>query len=170
MKQHLIFAAAAVVLATTVAEAQTPNAIGTFRDWSAYETTTADGKLCYAASQPKDSTYSQPISSRGPIFFMVTAIPARNIAGETSTIIGYPFKEASTVVVDIDGQKFAMYTEADAAWIDAPANDPALIDAMRRGRTMTVQGTSKRGTVTTDTYSLSGVTAALQAVTSACAG
>ena len=33
---------------------------------------------------------------------------------------------------------------------------------------MTVEGTSKRGTMTTDTYSLSGVTAALDKIATEC--
>jgi len=169
MNHRLILAVAALTLAATSVGAQeSPNHIGTFRDWEAYETNSPEGKLCYAASQPTDSTYSQPISSRGPVFFMVTAIPSKNVPGETSTIIGYPFKESSSVTVDVDGQVFSMYTESDAAWVEAPANDPVLIDAMRRGRSMSVKGMSKRGTVSVDTYSLSGITAALQAVTRAC--
>ncbi|MGB1026239.1 MAG: invasion associated locus B family protein, partial [Rhodospirillaceae bacterium] len=40
---------------------------------------------------------------------------------------------------------------------------------MKRGRDMIVKGTSSRGTVTTDTYSLSGVTAAMNAIDKACA-
>ena len=95
---------------------------------------------------------------------LITSIPARNIATEASTIIGYPFQESSKVTVNVDGQVFMMFANADAAWIEVPANEPALIDAMRRGSTMTVEGRSRRGTVTMDTYSLRGVTAALEAM------
>lgn len=41
---------------------------------------------------------------------------------------------------------------------------------MRRGRTMTVQGESRRGTISTDVYSLSGVTAAIDSAARACSG
>jgi hypothetical protein len=39
---------------------------------------------------------------------------------------------------------------------------------MKSGNNMTVEGTSGRGTVTTDTYSLSGVTAGLDAIAKEC--
>ena len=42
------------------------------------------------------------------------------------------------------------------------------VEAMKAGNKMTVEGRSGRGTVTTDEYSLSGVTAGLNAVAEAC--
>ena len=47
--------------------------------------------------------------------------------------------------------------------------DGALVESMRAGVEMTVRGTSARGTDTTDTYSLSGVTAAMGEIDKACA-
>ena len=55
-----------------------------------------------------------------------------------------------------------------AAFIENPAQEPQLIAAMKTGHVMTVQGTSRSGTQTTDSYSLSGVTAALDAIVKAC--
>ena len=43
-----------------------------------------------------------------------------------------------------------------------------LLAAMKRGNTMIVTGTSSRGTLTTDRYSLSGITAAIEAIGKAC--
>ena len=48
----------------------------------------------------------------------------------------------------------------DTAWA-VPEQEAGLVEAMKEGHEMTVEGLSTRGTVTTDTYSLSGVTAAL---------
>ncbi|MFO1113388.1 MAG: invasion associated locus B family protein [Rhodospirillales bacterium] len=47
--------------------------------------------------------------------------------------------------------------------------DRAIVAAMKAGQKMTVRGTSARGTITTDTYSLSGFSAALAAIDKACA-
>ena len=160
-------AVAAILLASTAAMAQSAaTLVGEFKVWNAYVASTPE-KTCYVASQPQDSTYSQSISGRDPAFFMVTTIPAKNIVSEASTIIGYPFKEASRVEVEIDGQKFSMFTQGDAAWIEV-GQEPVLIDAMKRGRLMVIKGTSRRGTQTSDTYSLSGVTAALAAALNEC--
>jgi hypothetical protein len=161
-------AAAAVLGSCALALAQTN--VGAFKDWNAFVSNESDGKLCFVASQPKDSKYSQPITGRDPVFFMVTSIPAKGIRNEVSTIIGYSFAPNSEVTVDIDGKTFKMFTnesQGDTAWA-VVEQQAALVEAMKAGTRMTVQGQSKRGTVTTDSYSLSGVTAALDKAAAEC--
>ena len=46
--------------------------------------------------------------------------------------------------------------------------EKTLVDAMRKGRKMVVKGTSSRGTSTVYTYSLSGITAALNTISTVC--
>jgi hypothetical protein len=149
-----------------IAHAQTPNRVGTFKDWSAYAYSDKRGKVCYAASQPK--TQKPDGVNRDPAYFMITARPTENVRSEVSVIIGYRFKEGSKVTVDIDGQKFAMFTKEDGAWIENAAEETAMIEAMKKGHAMSVSGTSSRGTVTTDSYSLSGISASLDAMGKSC--
>jgi hypothetical protein len=151
---------------TATAEAQTPNRVGTFRDWSAYAYSDSRGKVCYAATQPK-SQAPQGLN-RDPAYFMVTARPSENVRNEVSVIIGYPFREGSKVTVNVDGETFSMFTKDDGAWIENAAQETALLAAMKKGRSMTVAGTSRRGTNTTDTYSLSGISASLDALAKSC--
>ena len=74
-------------------------------------------------------------------------------------IAGYPYRDGSTVEVSIDGdQRFTLYTGGENAW-SYPEDQAQLIAAMRAGIDMVVKGTSSRGTLTTDTYSLRGFTA-----------
>jgi hypothetical protein len=162
-------AATILVAATGLAAAQQAPSIGTFKQWNAYSSTEGGGKTCFIASQPQDSKY-QPntVKTRDPVFFMVTTIPAKNIRNEASTIIGYPFKAGSKVTVTVDTNSFTMFTDKDSAWVEVPTQEAALIDAMRHGTKMVVEGTSRRGTVSTDTYSLAGVTAALDAIAKEC--
>lgn len=169
MQKRSIITAALVFLASGGgATAQSATQFGTFKQWNAYTHTEADGKVCYIASQPQDSKYSATIKQRDPAFFLVTTRPAANTRNEASTIIGYPFKPDSKATVDIDGQKFTMFTQNDGAWMEDPAQESALIVAMRSGTRMTVSGTSRRGTETSDIYSLAGVTAALDAIAKEC--
>jgi hypothetical protein len=149
-----------------VAHAQTPNRVGTFKDWSAYAYSDKRGKVCYSASQPK-SQAPQGVN-RDPTYFMITARPTENVRSEVSVIIGYRFKNGSKVTVDVDGQKFTMFTKEDGAWIENAAEESSMIEAMKKGRAMTVSGTSSRGTVTTDNYSLSGISASLDAMAKSC--
>ena len=48
------------------------------------------------------------------------------------------------------------------------AEEQRLVGAMKAGTRMTVKGVSQRGTNTSYSYSLSGITAALDAVAKAC--
>ena len=162
----LAIAAATLVASTAVASAQT--SVGTFQKWNVFTSNEPDGKMCFVASQPQDSKYSQVITSRDPVFFMITSIPAKKIRNEVSTIIGFAFGPNATVQLDIDGMKFTMFTaNTDTAWA-MPEQEAALVNAMKAGSTLKVTGTSKRGTSTTDTYSLSGITAALQKMATEC--
>ena len=171
MNARTLFTAGSLLAAAmVVAPAQAATSIGTFKQWGAYTSSDSNGKMCFVASQPQSSKY-QPdnVSSRDPVFFMVTSIPGKNIRNEPSTIIGYPFADNVKVVVEIDGKtQFVMFTDKDSAWIENPSQESDLIAAMKGGSRMIVTGKSRRGTLTTDTYSLSGVTAALDAMSKEC--
>jgi hypothetical protein len=168
----LISGAFFLLATTTVALSQAATPIGSFRQWNAYTYTDGDGKSCYIASQPQSSKYSREIASRDPAFFLITtrvsSDPAKTVRNEASTIIGFPFKTESSVTVAIDGQKFTMFTREDNAWFNDRASEASFIEAMKSGNSMTIEGTSGRGTVSTDTYSLAGVTAGLDAIAKEC--
>jgi invasion protein IalB len=161
-------AALGILASSTVALAQAPTNVGAFQKWNVFSSSEPTGKMCFIASQPMDSKYSQPITSRDPVFFMITSIPAKNIRNEVSTIVGYAFGPNATVQLDIDGTKYTMFTaNTDTAWA-MPDQEAALITALKNGAKLTIVGTSKRGTVTTDTYSLIGITAALGKMATEC--
>lgn len=164
----------ALVASTSWAAAQTaapaPTSIGTFTAWNAYVSSEGGAKTCFAATQPQNSKYSQSISGRGDAFFMVTTISAKGIKNEVSTIIGFRFKAGSSVTANVDGTDFKMFFNdgaGETAWA-VPDQEAALVEAMKKGRKMSVTSTSSRGTGVTDFYSLSGVTAALNAVAKEC--
>ncbi|MDX1711043.1 MAG: invasion associated locus B family protein, partial [Rhodovibrionaceae bacterium] len=105
---------------------------------------------------------------RGDIYAMVAHRPAENATNVVSFVIGYTFQKESRVRVDIDGEEFTLFTHQDTAWAPDEKTDQALVEAMRAGRKMVVQGTSSRGTSTTDTYTLIGFTRAHKAINNAC--
>ncbi len=170
MKSRILLLAGALIASTSWAAAQAPTSIGAFKAWNAYVSNDANGKTCFAASQPQSSKYSRSISRRGDTFFMITTIPSKSIHNEASTIIGFPFKAGSDVTANVDGTDFKMFfndAAGQTSWA-VPDTEPTLIEAMKKGSKMTVSSMSGRGTEVTDSYSLSGVTAALDAVTKEC--
>ena len=166
------FLAASLAMAGVAAAAPSPAATpaGTFQNWNFYTAGDGGSQVCFIASQPTDSKYSKPVSGRDPAFFQVTTIPSKNIRNEASSIVGYTFAADAAVVADVDGTKFKMFLDAsypDTTWAQ-PDQEAALVTAMRHGHVLTLSGTSKRKTTITDTYSLSGIGAALDAMTKAC--
>lgn len=151
---------------TAAAQNQDPKLLGEFKDWAAYTYKTSGGAVCYVVSQPKASEPKN--AKRDPIFFLVTHRPGQGVRNEVSTIIGYPFKKEAIVKVTVDKTAFDLFTNGDGAWADTSAKDKEIVTAMRKGQTLSVKGTSMRGTATTDTYSLDGLSAALAAIDTAC--
>jgi hypothetical protein len=156
----------AALLAGTPALAQEPKPLGEFDDWAAYTYDSDSGSVCYIVSQPTD--WEPKNVNRGPIFFLITHRPSERVRNEVNTIIGYPFKENSTATVTVGDAKFELFTSGDGAWADTADRDRAIVEAMKGGSTMRLQGTSWRGTNTTDRYSLSGVTAAMDKIDAEC--
>jgi hypothetical protein len=163
--KRTLLAGAICVIASSAA-AQTPKLIKTYSDWTLYTYSSTKGKVCFALATP---TSQRPTGvNRDPTYFMVTTRPSEQVRDEVSVEIGYPFKTGSHATVSVDGEKFRLFTQADGAWIDELSDERQLVDAMRAGAKMSVHGLSRRGTHTTDTYSLMGVSAALNAAGNAC--
>ncbi len=142
--------------------------IDNFHDWTAFAETEGgkNKKVCYMASAPEKA--EGKYSKRDDPYVLVTHRPAEKSIGVVSVRAGYTYKKDSDVEVNIDGQRFTLFTDAGQAWARETKTDRALVRAMKGGLTMIVAGISTRGTLTTDTYSLNGFTAAYDAITRAC--
>ena len=148
------------------AHAQEVEYLGTNRDWHAFQYMENGNRVCYMASRPleEEGDYTR----RGDVFVLVTHRPAENSRDVVSFIAGYSYEDEGEVTVTIGGNTFRLFTEDDTAWARDEATDQRLVQAMRRGADMVVRGTSSRGTLTTDTYSLFGFTATYNEITGAC--
>ena len=149
-----------------LAQQASPTLLGTFEDWEAYKTNDARGTVCYAISAPKAK--EPATAKRDPIYFLVTNWPKANVANEPSVIIGYQFKDGAKATAQVGSDKFEFFTKADGAWMQSQAEEQRLIAAMRSSGELIVKGISRRGTLTTDTYSLKGISAALDKAAEGC--
>lgn len=140
--------------------------IDTFDDWSAFQQKEGNSMVCYMGSVPKKQEGSY--EKRGDAFVLVAHRPADKSLDVVSVEAGYPYREGNEATMLIGGQSFQLFTKGSGAWARDAATDGALVAAMKRGIEMVVKGTSNRGTLTTDTYSLSGFTAAHAAISKAC--
>lgn len=169
----LRMAAAATLIAIAAQSApvlaqDSTNVVATEGDWTVFAANSP--KECWAVSAPKSSQNTKdgkPTQvNRGDIRLYVTYRAGQG--GEVSFSGGYPFAPDSTVEVNIGGNKFNLFTEGENAWAGSPSEDSKLVSALRGGSSAVVTGRSARGTVTADTFSLSGITAATNAAQGRC--
>lgn len=142
------------------------SAISQHDHWAAYKYTEGGATVCYIASQPVKDVGDY--KSRGDIFAMITQRPAKGIKNEFSYVAGYPYKSGSEVTVTIDGKSFTLFTQDGTAWAADADTDTRITNAIMSGSNMVVKGSSQRGTLTTDTFSLKGSGAAYKAASKAC--
>lgn len=170
MRSFSVFCVATVLLTTAASAAEKPTALGTFKNWSAFTAGTGADKTCYALSQP---VASDPKSAkRDPIYFLISDFPARKAKAEPQVVPGYAYPDNGTVSVTVGNDRFTFFTKNDGdnggAWLKSSLEETRLISAMQKGSRATVTGASAKGTTTTDAYSLSGISAALQKVHAEC--
>ena len=160
-------AATAFVAFAPAVQAQQATELGQFNAWTAWQATDASGMICYISSQPQKSEPAG--ANRDPIHFMIIHRKGLGTKNEVQTLIGYPFNTtAANASATVDGKSYPMVTEGSAAWLASTGDEAGFVTTFKAGSQMVVRGTSQRGTNTIDTYSLSGATAAMNAIDAAC--
>jgi hypothetical protein len=159
-----------ILVASAAAAQDKPELLGSYRDWFAYRVGTGADRQCYALSQPKQKN---PVAmKRDDVFFLISTWPGKRVKDEPSIVPGYTYKDGSKVQVQVGADKFEFFTRNDAgsggAWMDDPAQERRLVDAMKRGAAFTITGLPDKGALTRDNYSLAGISAALEKVAASC--
>jgi invasion protein IalB len=142
--------------------------LGQYGDWGAYTASPAGKKICFAISKPTSSATVPPNRPRNPAYMFIATRPAEKVTNEISIVIGYPFKPSSEATAEVGSTAFALYTQQDGAWIKNAAEEAHMIDAMRGGQTAVVKGASAKGTQSTDTFTLKGLSQALDRTAQEC--
>ena len=102
-------------------------------------------------------------TNRGAVIFYVFKEGAAEYVRIDS---GYPYDSEKYIKVTIDSKNYQFFGEDDSAW--SMADDAVIIKALKAGKKMSVVGYSKRGTETTDTYTLIGFTNAYNSLQQDC--
>lgn len=142
--------------------------LGQFGDWGAYKAT-PDGKpVCFALSKPISAKTEPAGRSRDPSYAFVSTRPAEKVKNEVSVIVGYPQKPGFDASASIGSANYTMYTQNDGAWVKNAAEEAQMVATMRKGSELVIKSESARGTKTTDTYSLKGISDAMDKVAEEC--
>lgn len=145
-----------------------PTLLGQYGEWGAYAASPGGKKVCFAIAKPTSAETTPPNRPRNPVYIFVSTRPSDKVTNELSIVAGYPFKAAAEASIEVGSTSYALYTQQDGAWIKNATEEAQLIDALRQGQTAVVKGESTKGTRSTDTYSLKGLTQALDRTAQDC--
>lgn len=154
--------------AAAVTGSAEPTLIGQFGTWGAYTAAPNGKKVCFALAKPSSSKTNPPNRPRDPAYAFVSTRPAEKVSNEVSVMIGYTLKPGSESTLEVGGASYAMYTQGDGLWIKNAAEEERMVEAMRKSTDVVIKAVSAKGTETTDTFSMKGLSQALDRVAQDC--
>ena len=166
MKKYLFFGLVCFFVCSFDVSAAEQKLIGEYGDWVAYYYRDSAGPVCYIASTPKKD--EGKYTKRGDIYVVVTHRPNEKSYDVVNVNAGYDYKPNSETEIKVGAQTFNLFVSGDKAWTMSAKDDKDIVNAMKRGSRMIVNGTSFKGTKTKDTYSLNGFSSAYKAISNKC--
>ena len=167
MKKIGLLAFCSISLLAFSAYAGAPQLIGEYDDWSAYIYKEGKNSVCYMASTPQKS--EGKYTRRGDVYLVITHRPADKSFDVVNFVAGYAYKNDAKVIVKIGKDTISdFFVENDKAWTMNANVDKKLVEAMKKGERLIIDGISTKGTTTKDTYSLKGFSSAYRAISTKC--
>lgn len=171
MTTRMAAAAILAALALGPAAAQdSSNRVAAATDWAVF--VESDPQECWGVSKPKQTVNTRDGRvvqvRRGETLLFVAFRPDTGDEGQVAFTGGYPFRQGSTVTLEISGEDFDLFTEGEWAWPAGDNEDAAIVAAMKNGVEAVLTGVSARGTQTEDTFSLMGFTEAMDEAAARC--
>ena len=147
-------------------------------DWCVFVTKETEGR-CYIASQALEmkayrngELLANVNRERG--ILLINIEKKENGATYATYDAGYPLRKNGHVELMVGGKVFRLYPDPEAsgnltefAW-HVEEDDEKIIQALKAGSKVTIEAISKRGTKTKDTFSLIGLTSAINETRKIC--
>lgn len=134
--------------------------VQSFGDWGAYTAQAGRSKMCYALSEPKSRSPANLKDTKAYLF--ISFRPAEKIRNELAVVLNFKTKEKGPGSLVIGNTNYDLITMGQNAWIKTASDESAVIGAMAKGSTLTLQALSAKGNKTADRYSLNGFAQALE--------
>ncbi len=143
-----------------------PSLLEAFGEWSAYSAASGKAKTCYALGKPRERL---PASlKRDPGYVFISNRPGEGVKNEVSIVMGFDVKPDSSPKAEIGAASFEMVAKGANLWVKNAAEEGQFIEALRKGQRLVVKAISKKGNVTTDSYTLAGLLPALDKINKGC--
>jgi hypothetical protein len=178
-------------------DAAKPALVGTYGDWSVYQSAAGKTRICYTLATPKDRAPTD--LKRDPGYAFISERPGERVRNEVSFIMGFEIasapapdpkdkgkdkkkadpkdkkdkKETSDFIAPtaaIGDAEFELLPKGNDLWVKNAAQESRLIDEMRKGTKLLIKAASKRGKMTVDSYSLLGFSQAIDRALKDCPG
>ncbi len=164
-----------------------PLLVASFGDWGVYQSQASKGRVCYTLAQPKDRAPAD--LKRDPAYAFISDRPGEGVRNEVSFIMGFDVanppdensddsgdkekaKKKKPVIkgatATVGDQSFDLLAKTTNLWVKNAAKEGQLVDEMRKGVKLEIRAMSKKGNLTTDTYSLAGFSQAIERVLKDC--
>jgi invasion protein IalB len=134
--------------------------------WQAFSSQQGRNKVCYALSKAETRLPANLKDVEGLLF--VSSRPAEGVRNEISLVMNFDLKEGVEHQAIIGDERFALVAKGQNMWLKNPAEEPRMLDSLRKGSSLEIKGTSKRGNPTSDKYSLAGITQIVKRAEEAC--
>jgi invasion protein IalB len=134
--------------------------------WQAFSSQQGRSKVCYALSKAEARVPANLKDIEGLLF--VSSRPTEGVRNEISFVMNFDLKEDVEHQAIIGSERFALVAKGQNMWLKNPAEEPRMLDALRKGSGLEVKGTSKRGNPTSDKYSLAGMNQTVKRAEDAC--
>ncbi len=155
-----------LIFALPVTAAASPKLQGSYGDWTAYSRYDGSQRICYVLSKAKTKT---PTNVRhGDILFLVASWKSGAATQQPSFMADFSLSKSSTPIAKVGKTEFPMYVSQNESFIAENADEQSLLREMRAGSTMKVSAVSGRGTRVNYTFSLNGISAALDKAAESC--
>jgi hypothetical protein len=181
---------------TEKGEAAKPNLIASFGDWNVFISQSQKGRICYVLAQPK--TRQPENLARDPAYAFISDRPSEGVRNEVSFIVGFDVaggmeaeaksdpklvgkpakrsrseaksraKAIAAPLATVGDESFDLLPKGANLWVKNAARESALIAEMKKGATLEISAASLKGNESTDDYSLSGFSQAMERLQKEC--
>ena len=134
--------------------------------WQAFSSQQGRTKICYALGKAETRMPANLKDVDGLLF--ISSRPGEGVRNEISMVMNFDLKEDVEHHAIIGEDRFALVAKGKNMWLKNPAEESRMLDSMRRGASLEIKGTSKRGNPTSDKYSLAGISQIVKRAEDAC--
>lgn len=148
----------------TLAAVPGREAIGVYKGWGAFRD--AAPRRCFAIARPVAA--GARTGGRATGFASIATWPGRGLDSSLHVRLSRPRDRSAAVTLSVGERRWTLAANTLDAWATDGPSDRAIVQALRSGRSMSVEAVGEGGRPYADTYALTGAATAIDAAALAC--